>query len=121
MLLLLLHVLLLPLLSNAEVLEKISLGQSLTKEDGCKFNFEKSGREYNLCPLFSDSGRAQGSFTWDDRTPPTKSKTRIRWNFAGPLERIEGRKESDQVSQSVPYHLTSCSVSQRNLDLYEGY
>lgn len=101
MLSILLQVLLLPLLCHADVSEKISLGRSLTKEEGCKFKFEKSGKEYDLCPLFSEGGRPQGAITWDDKTPPTKSETEIRWNFAGPLDRIEGHKESDQVFEAV--------------------
>lgn len=82
--------------TSALLIDKLSLGSSLVDTSACKLSFPKAGRDYNLCPLFSTHGHTVGSLSSEERTPPTITRTEIKWNFGGPLERIENTKESEQ-------------------------
>lgn len=81
---------------SAQVKDKLSLGSSLVDTSACKLSFPQAGRKFDLCPLFSTHGHTVGSTSWEDYTPPTIARTEIKWNFGGPLLRIENTKESDQ-------------------------
>jgi hypothetical protein len=82
--------------ASATVKDRLSLGSSLVETSGCKLSFPKVGRDYDLCPLFSAHGHTVGSTAWEESTPPTITWTEIKWNFGGPLARVENTKESEQ-------------------------
>jgi hypothetical protein len=80
-------------LASAEVKDVLTLGASLTENDACKLSFPKTGDTFDLCPLFGPGGHTAGETAWEDRTPPTITRTELRWRFTGPLPHPENATE----------------------------